>query len=220
MIELPDFKDAYAYENAFYLTCKPERLGKLIAHYELYKLAMQVPGSIVEAGIFKGPSFNRFAAFRYLFEASGCRDLIGFDTFGKFPDTAFEQDRIMLKKFIDNAGDESISMDQLTKVLVDKDCGSGVTLVGGDILETVPEFVKQHPELRISLLHLDVDIYEPSKCVIECFYPLMSPGSVLILDDYTIFPGATKAVDDYFEDRPEKVQRFPFCFAPHYIIKQ
>jgi hypothetical protein len=220
MIELPDPKDAYAFENAFYLTCMPERLGKFIAHYELYKLAMRVPGAIVEAGIFKGPSFARFASFRYLFEASGCRDLIGFDIFGRFPQTDFEQDRPMLKKFIDSAGDESISIEQLTQILRDKGCGSRVNLVGGDIMGTVPEFVSNHPELRISLLHLDVDIYEPSKCVIEHLYPLLSPGGVLVLDDYTIFPGATKAVDDYFAKRSEKIQRFPFCFAPHYVVKE
>ena len=220
MIELPDPKNAYDYENAFYLTCQPGRIGKLLAHYELYKMAISIPGALVECGIFKGPSFSRFAMFRNLFESADSRDLVGFDIFGKFPNTDFTDDYERLRQFIDAAGDESISKHQLMEVLSKKKCDSKVTLVEGDIMMTVPSFIKDHPELKIALLHLDVDIYEPSKCVIEELYPKLSLGGVLILDDYGIFPGATKAVDDYFKDKQERVQRLPYAFAPCYIIKK
>ena len=56
--------------------------------------------------------------------------------------------------------------------------------------------------------------------VIENTFPLLAVGGVLVLDDYGIFPGATKAVDDYFKDRPEKIRKFPFSAAPCYIIKE
>jgi hypothetical protein len=220
MIELPDAKNAYDYENAFYLTCQSGRIGKLIAHYELYKLSLGVPGAIIECGIFKGPSFARFASFRHLFEASECRDLIGFDIFGAFPDTNFEPDKEKLKSFIEAAGNESISKDQLMGILQGKQCDRNVTLVEGDILETVPRYTHEHPELKVSLLHVDVDIYEPSQCILHHLYPMLSPGGVLVLDDYAIFPGATKAVDDFFAERPETVKKLPYCYAPHYIIKE
>jgi hypothetical protein len=220
MIELPDPKITYEFENAFYLTCQPGRIGKLIAHYELYKLSIGVSGAIIECGIFKGPSFARFASFRNLFEASECRDLVGFDIFGKFPDTNFAPDKEKLEQFIAAAGDESISKDQLMEVLRAKQCERKVTLVEGDILETVPNYVEKHPELKIALLHLDVDIYEPSRCILERLYPRLSIGGVLVLDDYAIFPGATKAVDDYFAGRSERVRKLPYCYAPHYIVKE
>ncbi|HMP73313.1 MAG TPA: TylF/MycF/NovP-related O-methyltransferase [Kiritimatiellia bacterium] len=220
MIELPDPKRAYDYENAFYLTCQPGRIGKFIAHYELYKSTLGIPGAIVECGIFKGPSFARFASFRHLFEAADCREMVGFDIFGTFPDTSFGPDKEQLKKFVAAAGDQSISRDQLIEVLQTKQCERKVTLVEGDILKTVPDYVQNHPELKISLLHLDVDIYEPSQCILEHLYPRLSPGGILVLDDYAIFPGATKAVDDYFADRSEKVRKLSYCFAPHFIVKE
>ena len=48
-----------------------------------------VPGAIVECGIFKGVSFTRFATFCDLFEKTSLKRIIGFDTFGKFPKNQF-----------------------------------------------------------------------------------------------------------------------------------
>ena len=220
MITLPSPEHAYDHENAFYLTCAPGRIGKLLAHYELYQRAKNLPGAFVECGIFKGPSFARFAMFRHLFETDETRALVGFDIFGKFPETAYEGDKAPRAQFITSAGDESISLEQLRSVLAQKGCGKNVVLVPGDICQTVPAYANEHPELRIALLHLDVDIYEPSSVVMNVLAPRVVPGGVIILDDYGIVPGATKAVDDYLAGRRERIQKYPFALAPAYIIKE
>ena len=67
MIKLPDFTKDFDYENNFYLSCDITRISKILAHYELYKKVIDLPGEIVECGIFKGASFARFAMFRELF---------------------------------------------------------------------------------------------------------------------------------------------------------
>ncbi len=61
MITLPDFQKAFEYENNFYLSCDNTRLSKILAHYELFKMARELPGAIVECGVFKGTSLVRFA---------------------------------------------------------------------------------------------------------------------------------------------------------------
>ncbi len=220
MITLPSAQQAYDFENAFYLTCSPGRVGKMIAHHELYQRARELPGAYVECGVFKGPSFLRFAMFRQLFESSDTRQMIAFDTFGRFPETAHDADQERRARFIASAGDESIGVDQLREVLSHKGCAHNIELVAGDICETVPRFAAAHPELRIALLHLDVDVLEPSQTVMAQLMPRVVPGGVVILDDYGIFPGATKAVDDYLADRPERVRKLPYALAPSYFIKQ
>src|SRR5436190_2568464 len=160
--QLPSVEEAYDHENAFYLTCAPGRVGKLLAHYELYQRAQRVAGTFVECGIFKGSSLARFAMFRHLFESEETRALIGFDSFGKFPETDFAADKARRDRFIKSAGDESVSVEQLQQALAHKGCGNNVTLVVGDICHTVPTFIAEHPEVRIALLHVDVDILEPS----------------------------------------------------------
>ena len=55
------------------------------------------------------------------------------------------------------AGEKSISRQQLMDVLKYKGTDDFVDLVEGDITETVPKYIKKHPELRISLLNLDTE---------------------------------------------------------------
>lgn len=58
-----------------------------------------------------------------------------------------------------------------------------------------------------SFVHIDVDLYEPTRDSIEFFYPRMCHGGIIICDDYGFnsCPGATKAIDDFLSDKPEKV---------------
>jgi len=182
-------------------------------------MALNVPGTIVECGVFKGASLARFAMFRDLFGNPFSKKIIGFDTFGAFPETSFNPDKVVRKKFIEAAGDQSISADQMVKVLKHKGCDKFVELVPGDICETVPKYVKDHPELKISLLNLDTDIYEPAVTILEHLYPRIEKGGGLILDDYETFSGETKGIDVYFIDMNISIQKFPFCMTPCYMVK-
>ena len=220
MITLPDFSDPFTYENGFYLTCYPSRIGKFLAHYELFKMASHVPGAIVECGVFKGASLARFAIFRELLGKSADQKIIGFDMFGTFPETNFEADKEPRLKFVESAGLESIGAEQLMEVLRHKKCDRGVELVSGNICETIPSFVRSNPDLEISLLNLDTDIYEPAVTILENLYPRLKSGGVLILDDYNVFPGETKAVDEYFSGQHIEIKQFNFAATPCYIVKR
>lgn len=220
MIKLPDFSRAYEYENDFYLSCDRQRIGKLIAHYELYKMSQDVKGDIVECGVFKGASLVRFAMFRKLFKENSDKKIIGFDSFAEFPQTNFEADKKLRDHIVKEAGEQSISADQLMEVLKNKECNNSVELVAGDITVTVPEYLKNNPDLKISLLNLDTDIYEPSVTILENFFPRLQKGGILILDDYNVFPGETKAADDYFKGMNIEIKNFSFSNTPCYLIKE
>ena len=218
MINLPDFKQTFEYENNFYLTSAPNRLGKCLAHYELFRLVNELEGDIIECGVFKGASFLRFATFQEQFGKKD-RKIIGFDTFGRFPDTNFSEDKIHRKDFVEEAGESSISKGQLLSVIEKKGLKTSVELIAGDVLETVPEYVKTHPNLKIALLNLDTDIYEPAVTILKYLYPLIVKGGILISDDYKVFPGETKAIDDYFKGKNVEIKSFSKLKTPHYIIK-
>ena len=105
-------------------------------------------------------------------------------------------------------------------ILKQKKISENVELVKGDITKTIPEYLIKHPRMKISLLNLDVDLYEPSKVILENLYPRLSKGGVLILDDYNVFPGETKAVDEFFNDKKIKIQQFKYRKTPAYVIKK
>jgi hypothetical protein len=58
-----------------------------------------------------------------------------------------------------------------------------------------------------AFVHVDVDLYAPTKASLEFFYPLLSPGGIVLIDDYgsTHCPGATRAADEFLSDKPEKM---------------
>ena len=220
MIQMPDFAKAFEYENNFFLSSSPSRLGKLLAHFEFFQMVVEKPGDIIEFGVLKGCSLVRWATFRDLFSVPHSRKIIGFDSFGRFPETDFVPDQPYRQRHIEICGEESISEDQLKEVLAHKNLTEGIDLIKGDIMETLPEYLKRHPQARFSLINIDVDIYEPSKLILEVCFPRLVKGGVLLMDDYGKFPGETKAVDDYFSGTSYELQRFPFSDTPTFIVRQ
>jgi hypothetical protein len=220
MIEIPDLEKAFEYENNFYLSCDNQRIAKLIAQYELFRMSVNVPGAIIECGVFKGVSLVRFAHFRELYSLPRSKTIYGFDTFDQFPASDYKPDDELLSKFIQSAGRSSIGKEQLTGILNGKKLSENVELIEGDVNVTIPEFVRKNQALKISFLNLDVDLYEPSRVILENLYPLLSPGGILLLDDYEKFPGETKAADDYFRGKNVEIKRFPYAASPSYIIRQ
>ena len=120
----------------------------------------------------------------------------------------------------EGAGDQSISKEQLFEILHNKGIEKNIELVEGDIIKTVPEYIKKNPHLKLSLVNLDTDIYEPAVTILEYLWPQIVKGGVLVLDDYATFPGETKAVDEYFKEKNVKIQKFSFAKTPCYIIKE
>jgi hypothetical protein len=83
-----------------------------------------------------------------------------------------------------------------------------------DCLSDVPE------DARFRLVHIDVDLFEATDDSVRFFYPRLVPDGVMIFDDYGFLscPGAKKAVDEYFADKPEPVVNLPSGQA--FIIKK
>ena len=214
---IPDFDKAFDYENDFYLSCPVSRISKLVSHLDLFRLASEVPGEIVECGVFKGVSLARWVKFRDLLLNAFSKKIVAFDTFGQFPEPSYEPDRRVWENFVQNAGEQSISIGEMHELLARLGLDQNLELVAGDICQTVPAFVKQNPQMKISLLNLDVDTYEPTRVCLESLYPLMSLGGIMILDDYGVFPGANKAIDDFFAGRPERIVKLPYSHALSYV---
>ena len=209
MIEV-DFDKSFEYENGFYLTASIDRISKFATHLELFKKVSWLAGDIVECGVFKGASLSRFIKLRSLFENPYSKKIIAFDTFDEFPETSYEPDKKTREEFIEAAGSKSMSKEHLISVLTRLNLYQNIELVEGDILQTVPEHVKNKPYLKISLLHIDVDLYEPTKVCLEELYPLVVRGGIVILDDYGAFAGANKAIDEFFTGHEIRIQKLPY----------
>ena len=221
MSKLPSLEDKarFEYENNFYLTCDMSRISKFATHLELFKRVSGRAGDIIECGVFKGASLSRFIKFRSLFENVYSKKIIAFDIFGKFPDTKYEKGKEERNAFVREAGENSISKNRLSFILEKLNLNQNIELVEGDIPETVPEYMLKNPHQRISLLHVDVDLYESTKVCLEVFFPLVVRGGIVILDDYGAFAGANKAIDEYFVDKDIKIQKLSYSSNISFVEK-
>ena len=221
-IKFPNFKKMYDYETNFHLTMKSERLAKLICHYEIFKKIINVSGDVVECGVFKGTSLARFGLMKKIFSPKKSSKIIAFDVFSDvFPTTKYKEGKADRRNWVKNAGSSSISKKQMSKVFK-KQGTKSFDLIAGDITKTLPKYIEKNPNLKISLLNIDIDFVESTFCSLEYLYPRVSKGGVILLDNYGAFHGDTKGVDLYFKKIKKKplIQRFPFINRPCYIIKK
>jgi hypothetical protein len=210
--------DIWYAENAFYLRAKPERIIQLTNLYDIYKRISKVKGDIVECGVFKGASFTKLLTFRKFLDNKKKRKAFGFDVFGKFPVPKLKNDKMFLKNWEKTAGD-GIKIDELKKYLKNKKF-TNFKLIKGDVLETIPKFVKKNKNLKIALLHLDMDVYEGTKCALNYLADKVVKNGIILIDDYKVVHGATKATQEYLKNNINlKIKKVNFYKKPSFIIK-
>jgi hypothetical protein len=196
------------------------QVSRFLSHYELFKLCLPVKGSIVECGVFRGMSLMTWAHLSSVLEPNNInRRIYGFDTFSGFPavSTADSPERTGAKpgQFAGHSLDELRALFEAYDM--DRFMGEipKVELIDGDVTQSIGPFLDEHPHLVISLLYLDMDIYEPTVTALRQFLPRMHRGSVLVFDelDRPDFPGETLAAMEVLGLNRIRLQRF--AWDPH-----
>jgi hypothetical protein len=194
-----------------------QHLKRFLALYEIFKLVLPVKGSIVECGVFRGFGVMSWAKLSAMLEPENLiRRIYGFDTFAGFPSVA-HQDRTKITE-VPVGGLYADSHDELQDLIkeYDRDRFLGhiekVELIKGDIVQTIPKFLAEHQHLVVSLLFLDVDLYEPTRAALKHFMPRMPKGAVLAFDelDNPQWPGETLAAIEEVGLGQLRLQRLPW----------
>ena len=208
----------------FPLYLRRVNFAKTLSHILLFQRIISLPGCIVECGVFKGQSLLTFSKLADI-QCAGdtLKRVIGFDTFEGFPELT-DQDGAPDEKRdkVEGGWDASDFLPTLQSIVEIAQRDSfiprfkRIELVKGDVCETIPEYVENNPGLRISLLHLDLDLFEPTLAALTHLYPLVVPGGLVVLDEYGMdgFPGESSAFDQYFGDNRPQLEKFPFISTP------
>jgi len=177
-------------------------ITSFIEKYEIYKLCINIPGSIVECGVAGGRGLMAFAHLSSIFEPYHyTRKIIGFDTFEGFPEIS-DKDKTSAAYHMKKGGLHFDSYEMLSKAikLYDMNRTLGhlkkVKLIKGDISETFPKYLKKNPELVIALLYLDLDLYKPTLDTLKLVVSRVPKGGIIAFDElnHPDYPGETFAV--------------------------
>jgi O-methyltransferase len=161
-----------------------------------------VRGDVAECGVFKGASLAAIAL--YVRENRLAKRVFGLDSFRGF-DESVRKD-IALRGAPDAekrvGGFGVTSLVQVSRKLAGLGLLDSVTLIEGYFSETLDTI----RATGFSFVHLDCDIYDSYRQTIAYFYPRMSPGGIILFDEYNDppWPGCNLAIDEFLADKQEK----------------
>lgn len=191
--------------------------GKLVAHYELYRKVSHLEGSVVKCGIAAEEGFTRFAMLRNLIAVQPNQKVIAFEKFAK---------SLYLTNNTEEAGTlqyqierTPINIDRVQQKLLKKGIKEKIEFVPGNIGDSIPEYLIENPDLKISYLNIDFDDYESALTTLQFFYPRLVHGGILIFDNYYKKEEDYNAVNDYFKYAGERIYNFSVNKGPHYLIR-
>jgi len=195
-----------------------QKLTRLLALYEIFKLVLPVKGSVVECGVNSGFGLMSWAKFSSILEPVNLtRRIYGFDSFDGFPSIA-DKDRSAFSSHVQPGDLSSDSYSELTELINIYDSTrflghvNKVHLIKGDALNTIPMFIDHNPHLLVSLLFLDFDLYEPTQIALKHFLPRMPKGAILAFDelDNPLWPGETLAMLEAHTSQRFELSRLEF----------
>jgi O-methyltransferase len=165
----------------------------------------RVPGVFVELGVYKGDSA------RVIHHLDPARPLHLFDTFSGFTGQDLQMETGEAATYTpDNFADTSVEM-----VLKKIGGNDNIIIHQGYFPASAGDF-----HGRVALVNMDADLYNPTKAGLEFFYPLLSPGGVILVHDYNYrWPGILKAVDDFIRTIPENMVILPDISGTAMIIR-
>jgi Macrocin-O-methyltransferase (TylF) len=204
--------------QSFSLYTPRQDVTNFLVRYEIFKRVLQVQGSIVECGVLRGAGLMAWAQFSAIFEPTNHqRRVVGFDTFSGFPRLS-KQDRASESAHARTGGLAVDSYNHLQECieLFDMNRFVGhvpkVELVRGDATKTIPRYLEETPQLIVSLLYLDFDLYEPTLAALKHFVPRMPRGAVIAFDELNLkdWSGESIAVLETLKLREYRIERFSF----------
>ncbi len=215
------FFDAY---NDFIMSSDLKTFAKLASKLRFTELTKNLPGDIVELGVFKGSGLFGWLKANAITSVNN-KTVYGFDIFDEtqlIKTLSGKQASLMASLFQDRGftHGESSYYDFLNRLIAD--CGfKNFELIKGDVRSSLETFLQERPGFRASIINFDLDVDEPTYASLQLLWPRLVKGGIAIFDEYAIGEwDESNAVDRFFADHHIRLQTTG-CPAPTaYVIKE
>ena len=182
--------DNYQNFNNFIFSNDIKIMGKLLHRFRHFLNVKELPGDIVEVGVFKGSGISSFMKFIEIFCPNSNKKVIGFDIFDVVESENVlksdkDIDRESMNIIYDRVNHNDLTLDSVTNNLTNtKISNDKFILVKGDVEKSIPTFLDENPGFRISYLYIDVDIDRPTYFTLKYLWDRILPGGVIIFDEF------------------------------------
>ena len=212
--------------NNFILSNDTKVFNKLVARTLLYNEVKNIPGDIVECGVFKGSGLYTFLKLKRIFNPNSSKKVIGFDFFDnkELVSTLFNEND---KKYMDAlfkernfTHDKDFDRIMYEKIIYDGFLESEFDLIKGDVSITTKKFSEENPGFKISLLYMDLDLGIPTYDTLINFWDNMTTGGIIVFDEYGYHKWSeSQGVDKFIKEKGIELNSLNFLCPTAYIKK-
>ena len=183
-------EEIYKSFNDFIFSNDIKLLGKMLHRFEHFLNTKDLPGDIVEIGVFKGSGISTFSKFIEVYSPNSNKKVIGFDIFGT--DEAEEilnkdskLDKECMNIVYDRVKNDELSLESVKKNLLRTNISTDkYELIKGDVEISIPKYLEENPGFRISMLYIDVDLDRPTYVSLKYLWDRILPGGVILFDEF------------------------------------
>lgn len=217
--------DIYDAFEKFIFSDDTKILAKLVARTLIFQKIINVPGDIVEAGVYRGSGMLTWLKLKQILAPNAFKRVIGFDYFDTeaLLNSLSGQDKLSMKGLFEvrgyqhEEGAERFVHDLIANAGFDR---SSYDLMKGDISQVAQEFVAQRPGFKISCLYLDVDLQYPTYYALSAFWDRVSVGGMVIFDEYAYHQWSeAQGADQFFAEKNIQIQALHYPCPTAYVIK-
>ena len=211
--------------NGFILSEDTKVFGKLLARTLLMDEVKDVPGDIVECGVFKGTGILTFLKLKKYLNPNSGKKVLGFDFFDteSLINSLSSQDKLAMSTLFEkrNFSHDHNYRNYLESLIQEAGFEDhDYELIAGDISKTMPEYISQKPGLKISLLYLDLDLAQPTYDVLEAAWDRISRGGLIVFDEYAFHHWSeSQGADKFFKDKNVQIKNLNYI-APSAFVRK
>lgn len=175
--------------NKFIFANDTKLIGKLLHRFNFFKQTMDLPGDIVEIGVYKGSGIATFSKFVDVFCPNSNKKIIGFDIFDPIMgnvilDRDSKLDKETMNAVYSKVNHSELTLESVNRRLEGMELHKKYMLVQGDVADTLPVFIKENPGFRASLIYIDVDLDRPTYHALNNLWDRLLPGGIIVFDEY------------------------------------
>jgi hypothetical protein len=219
-------QELYDAFNSFILSSDRKVFNKLIARTLLYNEVKDLPGDIVECGVFKGTGIYTFLKLKQLYNPNSVKKVIGFDFFNT-DDLLSSIDNQMDKETMsvlfngrDFKHEKNYDMFLHEQILTHGFLDTDFQLIQGDVSLTTKNFSQNNPGFKISLLYMDLDLEEPTYNTLVNLWDNVVKGGIIVFDEYGYHKWSeSKGVDKFIEEKKLEIKTLNYYAPTAYIRK-
>ncbi len=213
--------------NSFIVSNDTRIFNKLIARSILYNEVKEIPGDIVECGVFKGTGIYTFLKLKRIFNPNSYKKIIGFDFFNTkslLETISDEKDKRAMATLFDGRNfnhSENYSSMLKEKIKSDGFFDYEFDLIEGDVSITTKKFSEENPGFKISLLYMDLDLEEPTYNTLKNLWENVTKGGLIVFDEYAYHKWSeSKGVDRFIKENDLEINTLNYLCPTAYIKKK